>query len=1140
MLRFLQNGLGLSPSDDHTVFQCLGTFSRALEQPSFAPAPGRPKIVGDGISLPTAPNGGNDAYKNDDNINPSFLSVRVAQTFTRNDGTGATVGEPLVKKRFALNRLAWLTYAGPITLDGKNYNPNLATSYVNALKTTYGLSESFLLQGTPANIYKYFGLSWIVDNRSNGDGQYKWYYNHSDTGPFSTLSGNSSILRIKDLPNITTPREPDFIELLQAGVCAGSKAKPSTVAAGNTNGLRLATPPGGNRVAQSGDVDDFNNKIDRRLDLAILQMAANIIDQSKLDGFPTRILLNNATYPIAKEIRGVENLPYIYSLQLGIVQGGGDGYAGRFKPGLQPQWILDPHGTNYGGSTDINFCYNGTNYPMIGSGTITSTGFLVSLQYPEIWNPHDANSPPCAVDSAGRFLVDSRNLPLFPTSFRFVAESADPDHTVSGTKTMPTLADLTQWTSATYTGPSYFYIRGNAQTPGILAFSNPATLNLPGYLYSTTTSDSNTPLSTPFNSISAAPQTVYRNLGYFPLTAENSAMTFNVPAPNPSSVSTLFREPTLLMSPGIPAGSALAAGGNCNMLNASANINNTIPNNNATANNYHPNIKGLPLTSPIDGKQYVGVYLGTIPCLFHATSTNNTGTMTNSFIIAVPSLSNDGQPYPSTSSSMLGGYETVRLQYSNNTPGIVPTGGSVWSTYDEKYTFTIANRLDTTINYNVTTNAGGTVFSLTQVNGMLANGTNGGGGACSIDPRSWRFGMPSTEVQAPFTNYTYPSTSTYPINSSYLSSSVLQWLSSGSFITTTARPSYKAGYWTKAPVGGKGTMFLNTISFPAPSIATKMGWTIPGSANLGAFSQNDPSYSATGDIAAPTYSGTNYGPASAPQYYADPDGVVRKAMGAYAGAAATTVGLPLATAYTSGTTATSQVQSRPIVLHRPFRSVGELGYASSGTPWKNIDFFTPESGDCPLLDLFCISDMSDPSGMVAGKINLNTRQQSVIKAVVNGGYKDEQSFFSTSPSWNLSPLSTTETQSIATALINRTTSTASGKGPLVNISDLVGRFVKGTTYDGLSADLSSVFTPNTPSSTIQRLRDAPIRALSSCGQTRVWNLLIDVVAQTGRYPTSASGLDQFLVEGEQRYWVHVAIDRLTGQVIDKQVEVVKE
>ena len=32
----------------------------------------------------------------------------------------------------------------------------------------------------------------------------------------------------------------------------------------------------------------------------------------------------------------------------------------------------------------------------------------------------------------------------------------------------------------------------------------------------------------------------------------------------------------------------------------------------------------------------------------------------------------------------------------------------------------------------------------------------------------------------------------------------------------------------------------------------------------------------------------------------------------------------------------------------------------------------------------------------------------------------------------------------------------------------------------------------------------------------------------------------FLVDGEQHYWVHVAIDRFTGQVVDKQIEVVNE
>jgi hypothetical protein len=39
---------------------------------------------------------------------------------------------------------------------------------------------------------------------------------------------------------------------------------------------------------------------------------------------------------------------------------------------------------------------------------------------------------------------------------------------------------------------------------------------------------------------------------------------------------------------------------------------------------------------------------------------------------------------------------------------------------------------------------------------------------------------------------------------------------------------------------------------------------------------------------------------------------------------------------------------------------------------------------------------------------------------------------------------------------------------------------------------------------------------------------------------SARYLSQAQFKGEQRYWVHVAIDRFTGQVIDKQIEVINE
>ena len=111
-----------------------------------------------------------------------------------------------------------------------------------------------------------------------------------------------------------------------------------------------------------------------------------------------------------------------------------------------------------------------------------------------------------------------------------------------------------------------------------------------------------------------------------------------------------------------------------------------------------------------------------------------------------------------------------------------------------------------------------------------------------------------------------------------------------------------------------------------------------------------------------------------------------------------------------------------------------------------------------------------------------------------------------------------------------------------------GSTLPAVSYAGLSSALDCTsfngvanhVYANTSSPLIQRFREAAIRPLASAGQVRVWNLLIDIVAQSGHYPKTATGLDQFVVEGQSHVWVHVAIDRYTGQVIDKQVEVVTQ
>src|SRR5713101_2697884 len=46
--------------------------------------------------------------------------------------------------------------------------------------------------------------------------------------------------------------------------------------------------------------------------------------------------------------------------------------------------------------------------------------------------------------------------------------------------------------------------------------------------------------------------------------------------------------------------------------------------------------------------------------------------------------------------------------------------------------------------------------------------------------------------------------------------------------------------------------------------------------------------------------------------------------------------------------------------------------------------------------------------------------------------------------------------------------------------------------------------------------------------------IFDGIAQSGRYAPGQTDLKSLVVEGEQRYRVHMAVDRFTGQVIDKK------
>ena len=260
-------------------------------------------------------------------------------------------------------------------------------------------------------------------------------------------------------------------------------------------------------------------------------------------------------------------------------------------------------------------------------------------------------------------------------------------------------------------------------------------------------------------------------------------------------------------------------------------------------------------------------------------------------------------------------------------------------------------------------------------------------------------------------------------------------------------------------------------------------------------------------------------------YLVDPDGVERPGDGFYGG-----------NPFPAGNTAS--MASRPLILNRPFRSVGEMGYANRGYGvWKNVNFSSPQSADAGLLDYFSI----DSAPISAGKVNLNTRQPQVLQAMLQGAYRIEQLGSTT-----VDALTASDAGTIANAIVNHTMATTIPSpmpappyipGPLVSRADLVRSLLGDPAIiKALNGIQGTAGTD--PANTAKTRREALVRALADVGTTRTWNLLIDLVAQTGVYPTNATGLSNFVVQGEKHYWVHVALDRYTGTVIDQQLELV--
>jgi hypothetical protein len=212
-------------------------------------------------------------------------------------------------------------------------------------------------------------------------------------------------------------------------------------------------------------------------------------------------------------------------------------------------------------------------------------------------------------------------------------------------------------------------------------------------------------------------------------------------------------------------------------------------------------------------------------------------------------------------------------------------------------------------------------------------------------------------------------------------------------------------------------------------------------------------------------------------------------------------------------------------LNRRFENVGEFGYAynpASTTPSKTLDFASAGSNDRAILDFFTYNAASNRAGIV----NLNTKNGPVLASIIRGALLHDLGDSDKIPT---DVVSSTAALNAAQAIVQETTS---GGGPVLSRGDVV-RLVA----------VAAPQLPVVPGVPVDEVKQTIARALAEVGQARTWNLMIDVIAQTGNYAPGTADLTdptKFIVQGEKRYWLHVALDRDDGTVLGAQLEEVIE
>jgi hypothetical protein len=199
-----------------------------------------------------------------------------------------------------------------------------------------------------------------------------------------------------------------------------------------------------------------------------------------------------------------------------------------------------------------------------------------------------------------------------------------------------------------------------------------------------------------------------------------------------------------------------------------------------------------------------------------------------------------------------------------------------------------------------------------------------------------------------------------------------------------------------------------------------------------------------------------------------------------------------------------------VLINRRFESVGEFGYAynpASTLTSKTLDFASAGSADKAILDLFTYNTATTR----AGSINLNTRNAAVLAAIIKGAWLHDPGAEIPPPDASFL-VSQSDALAAGQAIVQETTSAAVGHGSALNRGDVAR--LAGAVAAAVPAFAASDETKQTIA-----------RALAELGQTRTWNLVIDVIAQTGHYAPNAQSLTDFITEGEKRYWLHIALAR---------------